>query len=387
MKISEILNRLVQTYEVQRMKDISSLGAKCTHPDLNRYAHSKGACKIAMDLIRAVNGKLERQGMQDTDLENALYVAALLHDVGHAPLSHSFERIAGAMGVKKDHEDWSQEIILGDTDVNKILCEYSSEFPHQVADMLFPKNGKSFYHLLASSQFDVDRIDYLKRDSQFQPKVRGDFDYNKLKYALIPQKLPDGTAVITFDYTAEEEVKNFLLCRFVSYRDNYTSEKEASIEYKKEAAIMKAVHLPSNKNHPLVRFFEPKNQTLKNYLSLRQNEILSLADGYYEKMHLIPSLKRQSLSDDDLAALEKRVNDADFKSDIYSVSLSCLAYNPKKNPIYIKTEKNGIINFGDLNENMSHLTTHSNFMIAYSPKTLSKEQILTQIIMGGRINS
>lgn len=84
--------------------------------------------------------------------------AALLHDLGHGPFSHSFEKV-----FDLDHEHYTRAIILGDTEVHQVLTRVSDDFPQKVADVIAKTSKNKLVVSLISSQIDADRMDYLQR--------------------------------------------------------------------------------------------------------------------------------------------------------------------------------------------------------------------------------
>ena len=90
--------------------------------------------------------------------------AALLHDVGHGPFSHSFEAIGKNLNLKyAKHEDVSDQIIRNSM-VADILNKYTPGMAEQVADIISAKTPADVYSSVVSSQFDADRLDYMQRD-------------------------------------------------------------------------------------------------------------------------------------------------------------------------------------------------------------------------------
>ncbi len=380
MHFSQLLDDLENSFEIQRMKSISSLGVVNRHPDLNRYNHSWGTFFITDDILKELTPKLIARKMHDNKKEEALLVASLLHDVGHAPLSHSFERVAQSMGQTKHHEEWTQEIILGNSEVNKILSSYRKDFPMAVADMLQPKNEKSFYHLLISSQVDVDRIDWLTRDSCYQKNVTAEFNYNKLKKAMMPVRLDNGKEAMAFYESANLELYKFFYSRYISYRENYFSLEQGELEYKTEAALLLASHLDKNKNHPLVKFFKSENNTLRNYLNLQEQEIIDLAQNHVPHMEFIEYQSSGNIND--MKKLDEKISKGKFNKNKYYVNLSCSAYKGSKEPIYLKTNKNKLVNFDVINPGIKNLVFEKKFIVHYNPKLLLKEHFLLYSNLG-----
>ena len=169
--------------ELQRLRRIHQLGVSyLTFPgaDHNRLAHSLGV----LHLMSQVMTHLE-SNYQDAQVRRArepLLAAALVHDVGHGPFSHLFEPCLGI-----DHEKWSIKIIESpDTTLYKALRACDQSLPRTVAELVDPENHEhpAWQKYLLSSQLDMDRLDYLRRDSLFTGADYGHFDWYRLINSL-----------------------------------------------------------------------------------------------------------------------------------------------------------------------------------------------------------
>ena len=189
---------LIEHPAFQRLRLIQQLGfSQYAFPSGigNRFAHSLGACHLsgrAFDRIFSRPGAVKNLSLSEqkkNQFRQTLRMAALLHDIGHSPLSHSGECLMPKLRelnltrfLKTDskrlacHEDYSLKFIL-DTELSKIILKAGIE-PLAVAQLLhrevsgaeafFKEKGINYLPLLRqiiSSDLDVDRMDYLHRDS------------------------------------------------------------------------------------------------------------------------------------------------------------------------------------------------------------------------------
>ncbi|WP_158089643.1 HD domain-containing protein [Magnetofaba australis] len=159
-----MLWELIQTPAFQRLRRIKQLGFSdfvypgATH---SRFSHSIGVFHTARRLTSIIEEKLDKK--IDDDLIKRAQAAALLHDVGHGPFSHAFEAVYEKVGLPKvDHESISVHLIQDDQ-IAKILKPICSGFAEDVAQMIRP-GSQTIYGAVVSSQFDADRLDYMRRD-------------------------------------------------------------------------------------------------------------------------------------------------------------------------------------------------------------------------------
>ena len=142
---------------MRRIKQLGAASLLFHGAESSRFTHSIGvfciARKIFKRLIEAKSSFCENKFV--------LYGAALLHDLGHGPLSHTSEKI-----FKHDHEKWSENLVTNYSPINTILKKYDNELPRKIGELFQPKQlfAKPLKTLI-SSEIDCDRLDYLLRDS------------------------------------------------------------------------------------------------------------------------------------------------------------------------------------------------------------------------------
>jgi uncharacterized protein len=159
---SEIIFDLIENPVFQRLRRIKQLGLSfLVFPGANhsRFEHALGASHLMRQAISA----LRLKGHEITDAEaEAVTAAILLHDIGHAPFSHVLENTL----VKISHEEIS--LLL----MNRLNEHFGGKL--NLAIQIFTnKYKKRFLHQLVSSQLDMDRLDYLNRDSFFTGVAEG----------------------------------------------------------------------------------------------------------------------------------------------------------------------------------------------------------------------
>lgn len=160
---SEVIFDLIEHPYFQRLRRIKQLGLSCiVFPGANhtRFEHAIGA----VFLMRSAISDLRIKGVKITDEEaEAVTVAILLHDIGHGPFSHALEYsiVEGLV-----HEDIS---VLLMEDLNR---QFNGRLSMAI-EIFKDEYPKKFLHQLVASQLDVDRLDYLRRDSFFTGVIEG----------------------------------------------------------------------------------------------------------------------------------------------------------------------------------------------------------------------
>jgi len=208
----ELIWNLINTKEFQRLRRIRQLGTSYLTfhgAEHSRFSHSLGVYEITRKII----SQFERSGNPDWPQEEKLVslCAALLHDLGHGPFSHSIEQV-----FDMDHEQWTCRFLLEDTEVNRVLRGVSEAFPREVASVICKNYAKPIVVSLVSSQMDADRMDYLLRDAYYTGVNYGTFDLDRILRVLRPYK---GRIVVK--ESGMHAVEDYLMSRYQMYWQVY----------------------------------------------------------------------------------------------------------------------------------------------------------------------
>src|SRR5260370_22162959 len=166
----------------------------------------------------------------------AARAAALLHDVGDGSVSHIMEKVLGF-----HHEQWTVQVLLSEhTEVGALLHSYSSELPLKVASIIEGKFQPSALGQLVSSQLDVDRMDYLLRDSVMTGAKYGIYDLEWIINALAIDEEADRVYVEARGIYAVEE---YLKAGYYMFRQVYFHRTLRSAEAVLRSIIRRALQL------------------------------------------------------------------------------------------------------------------------------------------------
>jgi len=200
--------------------------------DHSRYSHSLGV----METARKILDQLKRSFKIGEEVEATCLVAALLHDLGHGPFSHVFERVNGI-----HHERLTARVIMdGHSEVHRILVKHDKLMPERVVDFLQCKPKRTFACDVISSQLDADRLDYLLRDNLMTGSGYGAYDLGWLLHALTIDERGDRLAVTLKGVSA---VEAYLQARYHMYRNVYFHKVVRSAEGMVKLALQRAKRL------------------------------------------------------------------------------------------------------------------------------------------------
>lgn len=242
IELSDAETAVIDTPEYQRLRQIKQLGfAEYSFPGAthNRYLHSIGVCHVAGMVFDQIfkNFQFSKTAVKNR-IRQAVRLAALLHDIGHGPLSHTTEEVMPMLselkvavykksmaGLRANHEDYTIKY-LTDSPLSKALENAFKDLsPVHVAclvdktlkapDDFFVDNKIDLRPLLCqivSSELDCDRMDYLERDSLFCGTNYGKFDLPWMINNLIPHIVED-TAYLGINRRALYTFDDFLISR------------------------------------------------------------------------------------------------------------------------------------------------------------------------------
>ena len=207
-----MIMELIETEAFQRLRRIRQLGPASLifhGAESSRFTHSIGVFCVA----RKIFHKLVEINPDFVKHKFILYGAALLHDLGHGPLSHTSEEV-----FDHNHEKWSQSLINHYSPINSVLKKFGKEIPQKISELFSSRNLISHpMKILISSEIDCDRLDYLLRDSYNTGTKYGLVDLERIISALTFS--PDGG--IAIKPKGIIAIEHFLVIRNIMYRTIY----------------------------------------------------------------------------------------------------------------------------------------------------------------------
>jgi uncharacterized protein len=257
----ELIYKIIAHPYYQRLRRIQQMAmANLVYPGAvhTRLHHSLGAYHLMCMALQ----ELTRKGIEiSAEEQQAAKIAILLHDVGHGPYSHALEQVL-AEGVH--HEKISLLIIE----------ELNKKFDGALQTALEIFNGtyhKKYLHQLVSGQLDVDRMDYLSRDSFFSGVVEGYVAYDRILKMI---------TVHNGELMVEEKgiysIEKFLIARRLMYRQVYLHKTVVSAEQMLQRIIKRAKFIGAQCQQPLNMFInEPlQNITLAQFCSIDDADVM-----------------------------------------------------------------------------------------------------------------
>ena len=264
---------LVDTPEFQRLRRIRQLGLAYfayQSAEHSRFTHSLGAFHLAQRLI----AKLRLTHDISESTQTAVRVAALLHDIGHGPFSHVIESILGF-----HHEDFTVEAVLSDeTEIGRLLGDYSNTLASDIAAIVRHEFKPQALGHIVSSQLDVDRMDYLLRDSLMTGAKYGVFDLEWIIKSIEIDEEADRMYISTPGLYA---VEDYLQARYYMYRQVYFHRTLRSAEAVLQVLMKRGLSLAAggdalwtDDNTPMMAVISGRRLSLQEHLSFDDNDVL-----------------------------------------------------------------------------------------------------------------
>jgi HD superfamily phosphohydrolase len=359
---STLIYDLIQHPYFQRLRRISQMGLSyLVYPGAHhtRFHHALGCMHIMQKAIQTLRYK----GIVISDSEeNALYTAILLHDIGHGPFSHAMEH---SIVDEVHHEEISLLFM------NTLNTEFDGQL--DLAIQIF----KGAYHRkfmlqLISSQLDMDRMDYLKRDSFYSGVAEGNINSDRLIQMM---NVKDDELVI--EKKGIYSVEKFLVARRLMYWQTYLHKTSVVAELILTKILKRAKELTQrgiqlNCSAPLDFFLKHKitnhnfdNATLATFALLDDYDVMSAIKTWqFNDDFVLSSLCKMIINRDllkivilDIKPESKKLNDLKIKlASLYHISekevsyfvfkgtLKNQAYNKQNEPISILKKDGSIEN-------------------------------------------
>lgn len=272
---------VIQHPYLQRLNRIRQLGlAPFVYPGAQhtRFHHSIGA----MHLMDEALTNLRQKGHEITDEEfNGALAAILLHDVGHGPFSHVLEHTI----VENIHHEALSLLLM-----QQMNAAWNGAL--QTAIDIFTDNyPKRFLHQLVSGQLDVDRLDYLRRDSFFTGVIEGN-----IGSARIIKMLDVRNDQLVVESKGIYSIENFLMSRRLMYWQVYLHKTAVAAEKMMINTLRRAKELSMNgeklfaspaltyflRNETTLSDFENNGEALQQFANLDDNDIWSALKVWVE---------------------------------------------------------------------------------------------------------
>lgn len=264
---------LIDTAEFQRLRRVRQLGLAhfaYQGAEHSRFTHSLGAFHLATRLLDRLGYTYD---LADEDV-TAVKAAALLHDIGHGAFSHVIESI-----LHFHHEDFTVEAVLSDkTEVGRVLTDFSADLPERVADIIRGTFRPMALAQLVSSQLDVDRMDYLLRDSLMTGVKYGIFD---LEWIIKSIEINEATDQLYVSAPGIYAVEDYLQARYYMFRQVYFHRSLRAAEAILQSLLRRALDLFSAGEKfwfapgtPFERILNGDKLSLAEHLSLDDSDVL-----------------------------------------------------------------------------------------------------------------
>jgi len=364
---NELIFDILEHPYYQRLRRITQLGLTyLVYPGAyhTRFHHALGAMHLMQKAVKTLQSK----GHEITPVEETAVLAAiLLHDIGHGPFSHALEHSI-VNGV--NHEDISLMIM------DRLNEQFDGKL--SLAIQIFKnQHPKLFLHQLISSQLDLDRLDYLKRDSFYTGVSEGVINSDRL---ISMFNVRNGELVI--DAKAIYSVEKFIIARRLMYWQVYLHKAVLSAEFTLVEILKRAKYLVQNgtelfstlalneflkKNHSLEDFNTNPGlldtfcllddfdimTSVKEWVHHKDKVLSLLCTKIIERKLLKIELQDQPFELEYILEIQKKteakfnINPNESQHLVFTDKIDNKAYNPKKDKINLLYKNETIVDIAD----------------------------------------
>jgi HD superfamily phosphohydrolase len=277
--ITKTEKEIIDSFPMQRLHRLRQLaGAEYVYPGANhtRFEHSIGTAHLSQTLTK--NPRIsKRLTKEETQM---IRLAALLHDVGHGPFSHVFEHLLEKF-LNKTHEDLTVWVIQK-SELSDILEQagFGAGEISRLATGSLRRRGKMFIDQIIQSAVDVDKLDFVVRDTYHTGAKYGNVDVFRLVHML--DVLGDNLAV---DLGALSALEAFILARIESFKSIYFHRASRAAQLMLGLAMEKA-----KDDLGLVSF-----ETAEEYLALNDYTVWTMLKLCEKSRNIMENLERRRL--------------------------------------------------------------------------------------------
>lgn len=353
----EILFDIIEHPYFQRLRRISQTGLLnlifpgATH---TRFHHAIGAMHLMFTALET----LKQKGVKiSEDEEKGAMLAILMHDIGHGPFSHALESML--------MDDWHHEnlsLLL----MNRLNDEYEGQLSTAI-EMFQGKYHRKFFNQLISSQLDVDRLDYLNRDSFFTGVSEGNINTQRIISMMNVCK-----EELVIDAKGVYSIENFLTARMFMYWQVYYHKTSALAEFilvkileRAKYLASKGVDLPATEN---LRYFLNREKSaatdedVERFTELDDNDVIQAMKAWQKSEDFILSYWCKCVIQRNLPKtiisshpFDKNIIDEKIKNTneffgidnghelVHEITRSLLPYNTEKQPINLLQKNGGVL--------------------------------------------
>lgn len=369
----EILFDVIEHPYFQRLRRISQTGLLnlifpgATH---TRFHHAIGAMHLMFTALETLKQKGVAISVEE---EKGAMLAILMHDIGHGPFSHALESML--------MDDWHHEnlsLLL----MNRLNDEFSGQLSTAI-EMFQGKYHRKFFNQLISSQLDVDRLDYLNRDSFFTGVSEGNINTQRI---ISMMNVCEEELVI--DAKGVYSIENFLTARMFMYWQVYYHKTSALAEFilvkileRAKYLVSEGIDLPATEN---LKYFLNRGKSaatdedVERFTQLDDNDIVQAMKlwqksedfvlAYWCKCVIQRNFPKTIISSHpfDEKFIEEKINNTNefFGIDnggelVHQITRSLLPYDTEKQPIYLLQKSGKVLKLDESEDQLlSGLIVH-----------------------------